>query len=443
MSDRFRKAFRALLVCRDGSGRSEQRLCMTGYTTNNIDRSTYEANVNTRVTRIENSYNSVTPGINTKTVIKQHESLGSGSCLRKAAAEAAAKNNLTSDSILACSSYSKQNTKQTRAHFLNDINEGRTETYKDGKETHVEIVNNTVPKNSSISEISNHQNHRKTNRRHHHHHHHHHHHSQNASSIHQDKNTHSDKCNKHKCVRNNHSTCADKMITCSKLHKKELIKPSVGVYRLNSSCSLTKNSATKNCRNCSAKSNNFKTLTKVNKTLSAPSGLSTFSPSKHHAGYKLSKEMKFKVLSPNLKIESFSKEENDEDGEEHQILVKLNGRYDRSLCQIYDAHTNYACTDIAITDTKVTSVTNANSNKDVTILVDGNSDKNYNQMDDSSKKDRESSGISSSASSPVLTFDSINNQEKKPPKQPLQIKAGLNKKHLNNYITEVSFSTAL
>ena len=140
---------------------------------------------------------------------------------------------------------------------------------------------------------------------------------------------------------------------------------------------------------------------------------------------------------------NFSQEENDEDGEEHQILVKLNGRYDQSTCQIYDAQTNYACTDIAITDTKVTAGTNEINKKGVTILIDGNSDKNYNQMDDNSKKDRESSGISSSASSPILILDSINNQQKKSPKQLLELKPGFHKKQLGNYITEVSFSTAL
>ena len=306
MSDRFRKAFRALLVCRDGSTRSEQRLCMTGYTANNIDRSSYEANMNTRITRIENSHKSVTLGINTKNELKQHEHLGSGSSLRRAAAEAAAKNNLTSDSILACASYSKQNTKQTRAYDVNDvhstrclhdINGGGMESHTDGKETHVEIVNNNVPKNSSMSETSNNQHQRKTNRRHHHHHHHHHHHSHNPNAICQDKTTNLDKCNKHKRVRNNHLTCGDKMSINSKLHKKELINPSVGVYRLNSPCSLTKISTTKTCKNCGAKNNKFICSTKLNRTLSAPSGLSTFAPSKHHVGSKLSKEIKFASIS--------------------------------------------------------------------------------------------------------------------------------------------------
>ena len=63
MSDRFRKAFRSLLVCRDGSTRSEQRLCMTGQTgfnTNNIDRASCDPHLNTKATRFENASNSVT-----------------------------------------------------------------------------------------------------------------------------------------------------------------------------------------------------------------------------------------------------------------------------------------------------------------------------------------------------------------------------------------------
>ena len=55
MSDRFRKAFRSLLICRDGSTRSEQRLCMAGYTTaNHFEKSSAEGNINTRSSQQEN-----------------------------------------------------------------------------------------------------------------------------------------------------------------------------------------------------------------------------------------------------------------------------------------------------------------------------------------------------------------------------------------------------
>ena len=82
MSDRFRKAFRALLVCRDGSTRSETRLCMTGYNTAN--------NFDTRVTRSVADMSSVAIAPY-KNEIKRNDHVGSGSSLRRAAAEAAAK----------------------------------------------------------------------------------------------------------------------------------------------------------------------------------------------------------------------------------------------------------------------------------------------------------------------------------------------------------------
>ena len=440
MSDRFRKAFRSLLICRDGSTRSEQRLCMTGYTTaNHFDKSSCEPNINVRTARNDNSPNAVsTTWVNSSTnaqieTKRHHVVPESNNCLRKAAAEAAAKNNMKSESILARANYSSHSTKE----YQNLVSKEQKE-----RKLHIENDNikceifsgldylKDIDKSSQerMIDIS----HQKNERRHHHHHHHHHHnHSRYQGLFHQDQNNISDKCTKcNKRVRNTHCSTIP---TNNKSCKKDPLKDPAGVRRLDSSCSLKVSTTKNNCKNCCTKKKKHRNSTKLSKTLSAPSSLSTLYPSSVKY-YDVSNIKNCFSFNPDVEIYHSTKEEEDDDGEEHQILVKLNARTDRALCHVFDTQTNYLCRDIAITDITVSPSSDKNRNHDKEKTQDeGKASKHCNPKvrNHVQKKHVESGNISSV--SPAANSET----------QPIEIKSGLHKKQLSRYLTEITFSTAL
>ena len=105
------------------------------------------------------------------------------------------------------------------------------------------------------------------------------------------------------------------------------------------------------------------------------------------------------------------------------------------MCHVFDTQTNYLCRDIAITDTKVSTPSNSyrSSNEDEKPLIDGKTNKDCNhKMENHVKNKHQLSGISSSTSSAAIAKT-----------QPIEIKAGLHKRQLSHYLTEITFSTAL
>ena len=438
MSDRFRKAFRSLLICRDGSTRSEQRLCMAGYTTaNHFEKSSAEGNINTRIARYEGPSNAVSntwvnPSTNAQIEVKRHHvTPDSSQCLRKAAAEAAAKNNMASESILARANYSSYNTivnqnsipKEQKERKIHNENEKITSKISFGTDFLREIDKNSQEKMIDPT-------HSKNSRRHHHHHHHHHH-SRYQGLFHQDENNISDKCTKcNKRVRNTH--CSNTAAS-NKLCKKDPLNDPAGVRRLDSSCSLKVSTRKNNCKHCCTKKKTFRNSTKLSKTMSAPSSLSTLHSSSVKC-YDASSTKNYSALNPNLEISNSAKEEEEDEGEEHQILVKLNARTDRALCHVFDTQTNYLCRDIAITDTKVPSPSNKNINHDD--VMSQEEEKGvltcYHKIGNHVKKKHDKS-----AASPSI-LPASNSQT-----QPIEIKKGLHKRQLSHYLTEITFSTAL
>ena len=446
MSDRFRKAFRSLLVCRDGSTRSEQRLCMTGQTgfnTNNIDRASCDPHLNTKNTRLENASNSVTPCMNLRSTVKRNETMGSGVTLQKAAAEAAAKNNLASASILVCTTYSTQGEKQEKANILGELNPGNGKIYnRDEKCPNPDIVQEDPETlTTSTSEISNPQNQDKRSHRHHHHHHHHrHHHSHHYKYTNQDS-----------LKRSNNGDCQTQTIQsnisvtekCSSmLHNKEY---ECTVKRSATSCSMESSATVYGNTHCS-KEKNISESTKVTKTFSAPNEIPASITSSSWKGDIFSNKAKSDAsgLNPRSSDEQ-GIENNDEDGEEHQILVKLSGACQQSMCQIYNEKNNRLLKNIAIIDTKVQtggcSLRRDGSNlNDIDHVIVNNIGEEA--MIDG-EKDLEYSKISSSPSSSKLGFENINISSKIEKEKPLSVKRGLPKKQWSNYITELSYSTAL
>ena len=447
MSDRFRKAFRALLVCRDRSTRSEQQhLCMTGYaTTNNVTRNTYETNLNTRVTRYQSIPNTVSPSINSRVGTKRNGPIGSGSNLQKAAAEAAAKNNLKTDSILASITHPTPTGKQAENHVLQNKENEKLKTCRFDNEINAEITkgaeieenleltpneSNTI--NGIDSRIANPEDHKKANRRHHHHHHHHHH---SYQSNHEDQKNYLNKCKNHKHVRIKHSSCTDK--STSKSYRNDLM----GSTSLPASCSLKMLTSQKGSF---AKQDNDFCFVKTKKSTSTPCDLSMSVSSAHDVDCELSRGKAVDGIRLEKKLQSATKEVLDDDGEEHQIIVKLNGRCDRLITHTNDdTKRNHISNDVAITDTMLAPKLNSNKKGNPNKLVGERTKRNHHDEEyDRLKKDRESSGISSSASSQNLSSDTFSSSSKQT-KQPLSIKSGPNKKQFNHYITEISLSTAL
>ena len=446
MSDRFRKAFRSLLVCRDGSTRSEQRLCMTGQTgfnTNNIDRASCDPHLNTKNTRLENASTSVTPCMNLRSTVKRNETMGSGVTLQKAAAEAAAKNNLASASILVCTTYSTQGAKQETANILGELNTGNGKIYNHNEKSPNPDIVQEDPETltTSTSEISNPQNQDKCSQRHHQHHHHHrHHHSHHHRHTNQDSLKGS---NKGGCPKHNKQSNIPVTEKCSSMvHNKE---SKCGVKRSNTSYSLESSATAYGTTHCS-KEGKISDSSKVTKTFSAPNEIPALITS------SIWKEDIFSNKAAGdasvLNHRSSGEQEianKDEDGEEHQILVKLSGACQQSMYQIYNEKNNHLLKNIEIIDTKLQpdgcilrrDGRNSNSTSDVIVnhigdegMIDG-------------KKDLEYSKVSSSPSSSKLGFGNMNISPKMEKEKPLSVKRGLPKRQWSNYITELSYSTAL
>ena len=442
MSDRFRKAFRSLLVCRDGSTRSEQRLCMTGQTgfnTNNIDRASCDPHLNTKTTRFENASNSVTPCMNPRSTVKRNEMMGSGVTLQKAAAEAAAKNNLASASILVCTTYSTQGAKQEKANILGELNTGNGKIYNPNEKSPNPDIVQEDPETltTSTSEISNPQNQDKGSQRHHHHHRHHHSHHHRHTNQDSLKGSNKGGCPKHTKQLNIPVT---EKCSCTVDNESEC-----DVKRSTTSCSLQSSATVYGKTHCS-KEGQISDSPKVTKTFSAPNEIPALITS------SIWKEDIFpntgKTDTSVLNHRSSGEQEiakKDEDGEEHQILVKLSGACQQSMCQIYNEKNNHLLKNIAITDTKVqpggcslrSDGSNLNSISDVIVshigeegMIDGG-------------KDLEYSKVSSSPSSSKLGLGNMNISSKIEKEKPLSVKRGLPKKQWSNYITELSYSTAL
>ena len=412
-----------------------------GFNTNNIDRTSCDPNLNTKTTRYENASNSVTPCMNLRSTVKRNETTGSGVTLQKAAAEAAAKNNLASASILVCTAYSTQGEKQEKANILGELSTGNGKIYnRDEKSPNPDIVQEDPETlTTSTSEISNPQNQDKCSQRHHHHHHRHHH-------SHHHRHTNQDSLkgyNKGGCPK--HTKQSNIPVTekgSSMVHNKE---SKCGVKRSNTSYSLESSATAYDNTYCS-KEGKISDSSKVTKTFSAPNKIPALITS------SIWKEDIFPNKSTSdasvLNHRSSGEQEldsNAEDGEEHQILVKLSGACQQSMCQIYNEKNNHLRKNIAIIDTKVqpggcslrSDGSNLNSISDVIVnhieeegMIDGG-------------KYLEYSRVSSSPSSSKLGLGNINISPKMEKEKPLSVKRGLPKKQWSNYITELSYSTAL